>query len=249
VRHDDWAPGIVGLVAGRLCDDLSRPVAAVARVGEELRGSLRAPADFNVVAALDQCATHLTKRGGHAGAGGFSLLPDAWDRFVAAFTAIARPYPADPSVVPDRGGRLAVDLVLPARHLGWGLASEIERLAPFGPGNAEPLLAVHGLQVGDARRVGADADHVAFKLLRGRETIDAIAFRVPGDRELPEAGSAIDVVATLERDRFQGEPRLRLRISDYASSEASPVAARRRPVAAAAVSVMGTEAASVVSRA
>ena len=239
VRGDEWAPGIVGLVAGRLCDALSRPVAAVARVGDELRGSVRAPVDFNVVAALECCAAHLTKRGGHAGAGGFSLLPDAWEAFVAAFTSIGRPYPADPSVAPERGGRVAVDLVLPARHIGWALAGEIDRLAPFGPGHVEPMLAIHGLRVGDARRVGADGDHVAFRLLRGGETIDAIAFRVPAVRELPEQGSAVDVVGTLERETFQGEPRLRLRIEDYATAAASPIAARRAPPAAAAAAVAG----------
>jgi single-stranded-DNA-specific exonuclease len=238
VRGDEWAPGIVGLVAGRLCDALSRPVGAVARVGDELRGSVRAPVDFNVVAALECCAEHLTKRGGHAGAGGFSLLPDAWEAFVAAFTAIGRPYPADPAVAPERGGRMAVDLVLPARRIGWALAGEIDRLAPFGPGHVEPTLAVHGLRLGAARRVGADGDHVAFRLLRDSETIDGIAFRVPADRELPEPGSDVDVVGTLERDTFQGEPRLRLRIEDYATADASPIAARRRPPAAASAAAV-----------
>ena len=227
VRNDAWAPGIVGLVAGRLCDDLSRPVAAVARVGDELRGSVRAPADFNVAAALECCAAHLTKRGGHAGAGGFSLQPEVWEAFVGAFSAIGRPYPADAAVAPELGGRVSVDLVLPARHLGWALAAEIDRLAPFGPGHLEPTLAVHGLRVGDARRVGAEGDHVALRLLRGNETLDAIAFRVPTDREVPEQGSAVDVVGTLERDTFQGEPRLRLRLVDFAHPSASPIAARR----------------------
>lgn len=227
VRLDDWAPGIVGLVAGRLCDTLSRPVAAVTRVGHELRGSVRAPADFNVVAALECCASHLTKRGGHAAAGGFSLLPDAWDAFAAAFTAVGRPFPAAAGVAPVSGGRLRVDLVVPARHLGWALVDEIDRLAPFGPGHAEPIMAVHGLRVGDARRVGTEGGHVAFRLLLGAQTFDAIAFGVPSDRELPEGGSALDVVGTLERDTFQGEPRLRLRVADYAHAAASPIAARR----------------------
>ena len=75
VRDDRWAPGLVGLVAGRLADALARPVAAATLVGEEVRGSVRAPVDFHVAAALEACHDHLTKRGGHAGAGGFSLLP------------------------------------------------------------------------------------------------------------------------------------------------------------------------------
>ena len=38
---------------------------------------------------------------------------------------------------------------------------------------------------------------------------------------------AIDLVAPLERDFFQGMPRLRLRLVDYADAAASPLAERR----------------------
>jgi single-stranded-DNA-specific exonuclease len=232
VRGDGWAPGIIGLVAGRLCDAMARPVAVVALVGEELRGSVRAPVDFNVADALAACAEHLTKRGGHAGAGGFSMRPEAYDGFRIAFSALGRPFPADPSRQPERAGRLAVDLVLPAAHLGWALADEIERLAPFGPGHVEPILAITGLRVGDARRVGADGGHVSLKLLRGVETFDAIAFGTSPERQLPEEGSKVDVVGTLQRDTFQGMPRLRIRALDYAHAAASPIAQRRSDHAA-----------------
>ena len=57
IRDDAWAPGLLGLVAGRLADELARPVAAAALVGDEVRGSVRAPADFHVAAALEACAT------------------------------------------------------------------------------------------------------------------------------------------------------------------------------------------------
>ena len=227
VRVDTWAPGIIGLVAGRLCDELARPVAAVALVGDELRGSVRAPADFSVAAALEACALHLAKRGGHAGAGGFSLRPDGWEAFSSAFVALARPFPANAAIVAERPGRVAVDLVLPAAHLGWSLADEIERLAPFGPGHVEPVLAVTGLRVGAARRVGADGGHVSLRMLRGAESFDVIAFGVPAERPLPEEGSRIDVVGTLQRDVFQGTPRLRIRALDYAHADASPIAERR----------------------
>ncbi len=121
----------------------------------------------------------------------------------------------------------AVDLVLPASHLGWSLADEIERLAPFGPGHAEPLLAVTGLSVVDARRVGASQAHLALRMRRGAEVFEAIAFDTPLDRPLPAPGESLDLLATLERDSFQGVARLRLRTIDYAAAVDSPLAARR----------------------
>ncbi|MGQ0607874.1 MAG: single-stranded-DNA-specific exonuclease RecJ [Chloroflexota bacterium] len=231
VRDDAWAPGLLGLVAGRLADELARPVVAAALVGDEVRGSVRAPVDFHVGAALEACGVHLTKRGGHAAAGGFSLLPSAWTAFEGAFGALLRPLGAGAGAQIQRPGRQVVDLVLPARYLGWELADELGRLAPYGPGHLEPVLAVTGLRVGSVRRVGAREAHLSFRMLRGVETIDAIAFGMEIDRAVPEEGAAVDLVGTLERDTFGGMARLRLRVIDYAGAASSPLLARRAPPA------------------
>ena len=228
LRDDAWAPGLLGLVAGRLADDLARPVAAAALVGDEVRGSVRAPIDFHVAAALEACGSHLTKRGGHAAAGGFSVAPPAWDAFAIAFGGLTRPLGTGAGTDVQRPGRQVVDLVLPARHLDWRLADELGRLAPFGPGHLEPVLAVTGLRVGSVRRIGAREAHIAFRMLRGLETVDAIGFGMDADRTLPEEGSAIDLVGTLERDTFGGMARMRLRVVDYADAASSPLMARRR---------------------
>ncbi|MDP9272997.1 MAG: single-stranded-DNA-specific exonuclease RecJ [Chloroflexota bacterium] len=232
LRNDDWAPGLIGLIAGRLTDELSRPVAIVTLVGDELRGSVRAPADFNVAAALNACAAHLTKLGGHAAAGGFSVAIGEWERFVAAFQGLERPYPVGAPASFVSTGAVSVDLVLPSSHLGWELAAQLHRLEPFGPGHVEPILAVTGMRVADARRIGATEAHIAFRMRRGLEAFDAVAFGVPAERPLPAPGAAIDLVGMLEHDTFQGLERLRLRVLDYADSAASPLVARRRTVGA-----------------
>ncbi len=228
LRDDAWPAGLLGLVAGRLSDELARPVAAASLVEPEVRGSIRAPADFDVTLGLDAVGEHLAKRGGHAAAGGFSAAPEQWDAFAAAFAALPRPYPPDQAVVPTPPGALPVDLVLPARYVGWSLLAELEGLAPYGAGHGEPVLAVTGLTVGDARRVGAAENHLSMRMRKGLETIDAIAFGVAEDQETPEAGAALDLVATLESRMLDGEPRLQLRVIDYATADASPLAARRR---------------------
>jgi hypothetical protein len=66
-------------------------------------------------------------------------------------------------------------------------------------------------------------------MLRGVETVDAIAFGMDAERRLPEEGALVDLVGTLERDSFGGMPRLRLRVVDYADASASPLLARRLP--------------------
>jgi len=226
LRNDGWAPGIVGLVAGRLADELARPVAVATLVGGGLRGSVRAPRDFHVAAALEACGTLLTKRGGHAAAGGFSLAADQWGAFVERFSTLPRPYPADAAASLEVPGQASVDLVLTDAYLGWGLADELARLEPFGPGHLAPVLAITGLTVGDARRVGPEGRHLALRMRRGMEVFDAIAFGAGPERLLPEPGEPLDLVGTLERDLFEGQPRLRIRLIDWASAALSPIRAR-----------------------
>jgi single-stranded-DNA-specific exonuclease len=171
---------------------------------------------------------HLTKRGGHAAAGGFSATPETWDAFVTAFAALPRPLPEDRAGALAQPNEVAIDLVLAGRHLEWRLLEEIEGLAPFGAAHGEPVLAVTGLVVGDARRVGADGGHLSMRMKKGHETLDAIAFGLDPERPTPEPGSAVDLVATLESRTFDGDPRLQLRIIDYASTDESPLRLRRR---------------------
>jgi hypothetical protein len=85
------------------------------------------------------------------------------------------------------------------------------------------------MTVADARRIGAAEQHIAFRLKRGIETFDAVAFGIDADRVLPEAGDEVDLVGTLEQDTFGGVPRLRLRLIDFAHTAASPLLDRRRP--------------------
>ena len=236
VRNDAWPAGLVGLVAGRLSDALLRPVAAVTLVGEEIRGSVRSPGDFHVARALTACAEHLTKLGGHPAAGGFSATRAAYEAFADAFRALPRPYPADLEVAARSvSAGIDVDLVLPSSFLGWDLCADLQQLAPFGAGCPEPVLAITGLVAGDVRRVGPDDGHVVLRMLRGPESFDAIAFDTPPDRPLPGPATPLDIVATLETDRWMGQPRMRLRVRDYADTAASPLVERRAaaaPVAA-----------------
>ena len=152
-----------------------------------------------------------------------------WIAFQAAFGTLPRRYPPGLASRAERAGQLAIDLVLPASRVDWALAAQLERLRPYGPGNVEPVLAITGMHVAEARRVGATEAHMSFRMRRGLETFDAVAFATPAERPLPAAGDALDLVGTLERDTFQGIERLRLRVTDYAHSEASPLLARRLP--------------------
>ncbi len=213
-----WPIGIVGLVAARLADDHGRPAVVGAEMGDVIRASCRSSGGFDLAAALQACSDLLIRHGGHAGAAGFELQSDRWPAFRERFLALAATTaPSDPR--PE----LRIDLALPAPQVDYPLLAELARLAPTGPGNPDPLVAVLGLTVARVRL--ANGGHTQLTLRRDRDVLDGIAF---GREDLAEAlkeGDRVDVVARLMTRTFGGYESMQLEIRDVAACGAHAEAA------------------------
>jgi single-stranded-DNA-specific exonuclease len=103
---------------------------------------------------------------------------------------------------------LEVDAEADLADLNLSQAEELERLAPFGAANPEPLFAVAGVTARATRVVGGK--HLQLTLSRGAAIGDAIAFGM-ADRD-PGEGSAVHVIGTAEVDSYRGYRRTRLRV-------------------------------------
>jgi single-stranded-DNA-specific exonuclease len=218
IVHGPWPVGIVGLVAARLAEDGSRPAIVGAELGDTIRASCRSDGSVDLGAALESCADLFTRYGGHAGAAGFELPADRWPAFVERFEAIAvSAVPRDPRAV------LAIDLALPALGVDYGLFRELAALAPYGPGNPQPLVAVLGLTVMRVRQAGTD--HTSLTLRRDRDVLDGIAFGRLDIAALVHEGDVIDVVARLASRTYGGFESLQLEIRDAAPTGSHPEAA------------------------
>jgi hypothetical protein len=73
VSGDNWPEGIIGLVAGKLSEEINRPVLVLSRGPEVSRGSARSQKGLNIIDALGGCADILVRYGGHAQAAGFTI--------------------------------------------------------------------------------------------------------------------------------------------------------------------------------
>ena len=216
--HGPWSVGIVGLVAARLAEDRGRPAVVGAQLGDVIRASCRSDGSLDLGATLEACSDLFVRHGGHAGAAGFELPADRWAEFVDRFTALAaNAAPRDPRTV------LHVDLVLPALDVDYALHRDLARLAPFGPGNPEPLVAVLGLTATRVR--AATGGHSQLTLKRRLDVLDGIAFGRSDIAEVVREGDRLDVVARLTSRRFGGYESLQLDIRDVALSGSHPEAA------------------------
>jgi len=206
-----WSVGIVGLVAARLVEDLSRPAVVGADLGDVVRASCRSDGSLDLGATLEQCGDLFIRFGGHAGAAGFEIDAARWDEFTERFLALAETTaPRDPRPP------VAIDLAVPALGVDYGLLRELGALAPTGPGNPDPLVAVLGLTVTRVR--AANGGHSQLTLRRHLDVLDGIAFGRPDLAETVHEGDRLDVVARLVSRRFGGFETLQLEIRDAATA-------------------------------
>jgi len=203
----DYHEGVLGLVAQRLCEEFYRPV-VVTKTGKELSvSSARSVAEFDITAALDQCASLLKRHGGHAKAAGFTAINENLQLVRTKLSRIAAERLAGTELRPT----LHIDAELSLNELTPEHFSLFRRLEPVGSGNPEPLLLSRNVEV-RAKRVAGDK-HLKLTLKDGRFVWDGIGFDM-GDC-LGEVGPLLDVVYTPQLRTFRNEEELQLRVEDF----------------------------------
>lgn len=210
LASSDWHQGVVGIVASRLVERYHRPTFLIA-IDEEgiAKGSGRSIPGFHLLEALNNCAGHLGRFGGHRYAAGVTLKAADTDDFAAAFEVAAREQLGDAELVPT----LDIDAdVLPA-DVDVALVTALKRLEPFGAGNPEPVLMMRGVSVVERRIVGGG--HLKLRLTAGGMTFDAIAFR---QAECATDG-VLDIAFFPELNVWNNTSRLQLRIKAIRKAE------------------------------
>jgi single-stranded-DNA-specific exonuclease len=213
---EGWHPGVIGIVAARLAERHHRPFVLVALEGESGRGSGRGIESFDLLGALDACAGHLLRHGGHRAAAGLEIERTRVPEFARAFAAHAERALGDMSL--PRGER--VDAVVHGGELGMALAEELRALAPFGSANPTVSLLLRGARFADRRPMG-EGRHVRFTVRSGEARARAVAFGT-GARLPVRDGVPADATFTLEVNEYNGvsEPRLVLRHAQPATAAA-----------------------------
>lgn len=156
LAHPTWPGGVLGIAASRLVELFNRPAILLANPpGEPARGSCRSVAGVHITNALAENQDLLLSFGGHTMAAGLSLPGENIPAFRKAMTRSIERMLAGRPVVHD----LALDAYLPLEEVNTELVEQLERLAPFGPGNPAFVLAALGLELRSHQVVGKTRDH------------------------------------------------------------------------------------------
>ncbi len=205
LASDEWHPGVIGIVASRLVERFYRPTALIALNPETGlgRGSCRGIRGVHLYQVLQQCAAHLEGFGGHRMAAGMTIRSDRVGDFAVAFDAAV----SSATSAQDFVQEVVVDDALDFGEVDDALLDDLDRLEPFGPGNAEPLFISRGATVLSRRVVGES--HLRLFLRQQGRALGAIAF---GMAEAPvEVGDIVDLLGIPERDDWNGGVCLRLK--------------------------------------
>ena len=223
VAGDGWHRGVIGIVASKLVESFHRPVIVISIDGDAAHGSCRSIRGFDMLAALEQSAPHLTRFGGHKQAAGITLPASG----VSAFRASIAEY-ADTLLGPDDlKPRLRIDGSLNFREITGDFASEMALLAPFGAGNPRPLFEANGVEVVDGPRRIKDK-HLKMALKQQGRIFRAVAWRAVEREDFISANrTSLDLAFSLEHNRYEGNEYLELSVSDLKAPRATPSGADR----------------------
>ena len=113
---------------------------------------------------------------------------------------------------------LEIDALVTTNGCDRSLWQDFQRMAPFGPGNVEPLFAAADVRV--ERPMALKGGHVRVTLTdQSGGKLKAVAWRVEGSetgKRLMTEGGAIHVVGRLKPDDWKGREGVEFEIEDVA---------------------------------
>ncbi len=215
-----WHHGVIGIVASRLVERFSRPVALLASEGDgRLRASVRAPAGFAADQALKHCSDLLIRFGGHPAAGGFTVLAERVAELHGRLNGLAAAW------LEQRGEGSIVEpeALLPIGQIDRSFWQQLQRLEPFGIAMPAPLFWSNSCEVVEQRELRGG--HLQLTLAQGQGRIRAMAWRWQGPKPQP---AVVDVAFRLRVNRWQGEERLQLEVVALRASGGEEICLQRR---------------------
>ncbi len=157
--NPSWPSGVIGIVASRLVERYAKPVMLITTGDDGIgRGSARSIEGVNVSNLLTQVSDILCTYGGHPMAAGFSLPISRISEFRNAVNRLVQ-------LADKTESSLSIDGYLPISSLDLGLVHDLERLAPFGPGNPPLTLVSRNLKIKSHATLGREEEHLSIRVL------------------------------------------------------------------------------------
>ena len=223
VSDDEWMQGVIGIVSSRITDKYGLPSILISfdgtyeKIQSEFdigKGSGRSIKGFNLVEALSHSQELLVKFGGHELAAGLSIRR----KDISEFRQKINEYADNKLHEDDLCVRVEADRELNIADLSIQLVREISLLEPFGNMNPTPNFIIKGLKVQRASLMST-GNHSKFIFEKDGQTINAVMFQKSYLKLNIKENDVVDVLFTLDINKFNNIENLQMIIQDIRHSE------------------------------
>jgi single-stranded-DNA-specific exonuclease len=245
VNGNDWHEGIIGLVAGKLGEEISKTVLVLSNDPQTQlsRGSARSQKGFNIIAALRGFGDRLERYGGHTQAAGFTIKSERINELHEYLLrwqengGSAIPAVIEGTVLPDQTGVVIeqegsegqlpsppkmVDLTFTKiERLNYALYKQLRRLGPFGAGNPDPVFRMEKLRLLDTWTSGLNRQNLRLRLgaTNGGTHQTGTFTRGASEQQRLVNASHVNIVFRLESQDDDAKPEVWLKILDVEPAE------------------------------
>ena len=210
LAKEGWNPGVLGIVAGRLLEELGQTVIVLNIEDGRAKGSARSVEAVDIFEALDPHRDLFIAFGGHAGAAGMTLEVEKLSDLSQVLEDYVREKGADAS---DKN-KLNLDEELDLETLSLETVKSFERLAPFGMDNQKPVFYIKDFQVESARTMGAGNTHLKLKISKGEASFEVVAFGQGRWATEFAQTKKLELAVTLSVNQWNGQTALQLMMVD-----------------------------------
>ena len=210
LAKEGWNPGVLGIVAGRLLEELGQTVIVLNLEDGRAKGSARSIEALDIFEALDPHRNLFVAFGGHAGAAGMTLEADNLD----ALSEILESYVLSQCLDATTKNNLSLDEELDLEALTIDVVKNFERLAPFGMDNQKPVFYIRNFQIESARAMGASNAHLKLKISRGTSNFEVVAFGKGSLAAEFSQAKGLELAVTLSVNQWNGQTTLQLMMVD-----------------------------------
>jgi single-stranded-DNA-specific exonuclease len=217
VVHETYPEGIIGLIAGRLAEEFYRPSIVISKGEKYSKGSVRSISGFNIIEFLRQSSEYFINVGGHPMAAGFTIETGKIEKMTKALEKFAKEALHDDILIKT----LKIDCIIPLSMINDNFYDTIQTLAPFGMGNPEPTFVSKNLILKNIRVMGRDGKHLKLTVNHTNTVLTAVAFGMGNLAQTLNIGNIIDIVYTIDRNTWNGNTNLQLKVKDIILSSTS----------------------------
>lgn len=210
LASENWHPGVIGIVASRITEKYHRPTILINLEEGIGKGSGRSIPGCNLYEALARQKDLLVNFGGHEMAAGLTIKEENIPELRNNLNNYIQELLSDKEMTPI----MQVDGEVYWEEVNKELVYELDKLAPFGCDNPQPVLVLRNKEIARCKEVGAKSNHLKCMVAGKNTYLDGIFFKHGALKAKIESWSKCDLAFVPEINTWNGSSRVQLVIKD-----------------------------------